>query len=517
MCEILLIDLFGLFMLLCKIYYHITMKRNISLIVGILIIFLSNHLFVNAQTCGVSAVYGGGPFYNNRTITIPEIKSSGFTTAVVWTIHIDASGNLNFNAEFPIVTNGQYTGHATWPNFPADIASLKVAPTSVNRVEFGLSASGSSTFLNIKNIIASQGTSSASILYKNFKALKDSIPAIDAMNFDDESTYDVNSSVQFSVMLADLGYKVTLCPYTSSTYWTSVAAQTNTQRPGTVDAVFLQCYAGGASNSPCSSTWNFSGIPVYPGLWDSNYTPSGVQTKMAGWKVQCSIKGGFMWLYDDFKNTSKTQQYASAINTALNVGVAGQAANVSPANAATNVGLPTSLNWNPGACTQSHDVYFGTTNPPALIGNQISATYNPGTLLPNTTYYWRIDEKNSVGTTTGVVWNFTTAIASSVEEDMGSGGIHISKNYPNPFNEQTNIDVDVLQPSTITISIVDVLGREVAVVAEGKVVTGHHTFVWKGENNKGQKMPSGLYMLLLSDRHAEGIHLVHADTILLQE
>ena len=30
-------------------------------------------------------------------------------------------------------------------------------------------------------------------------------------------------------------------------------------------------------------------------------------------------------------------------------------------------------------------------------------------LSPTTTYYWRIDEKNGFGTTTGTVWSFTTA------------------------------------------------------------------------------------------------------------
>jgi hypothetical protein len=57
----------------------------------------------------------------------------------------------------------------------------------------------------------------------------------------------------------------------------------------------------------------------------------------------------------------------------------------------------------------SHDVYFGTTNPPPFIGNQSPATYNPGTLSIDTTYYWRIDEiDGSSNTHTGTVWSFST-------------------------------------------------------------------------------------------------------------
>jgi hypothetical protein len=369
----------------------------------------------------VSAVYGGGPIYINPSVTIPELKASGFTTIVVWTIHIENNGNLGFNGEFPLCQGGSYVGNNTHSDFPANMANLKTASTSVNRIEFGLSGYGSGTFANIKTLIAAEGTGPTSTLYKNFQALKQAVPAVDAINFDDESTYDVASSVQFAVMLADLGYKVTLCPYTSSSYWTSVASQTNTQRAGAVDAIFLQCYDGGAGNSPCN--WNFGGIPIYPGLWDTNYTPSGVQTKMASWKTSCNITGGFMWLYDDFVNNGKCAQYASAINTAVGAATAPAAAVVgSPANGATGVSMSTSISWTAGSGATSHDVYFGTTSTPTFKVNQTGTSYNPGSLTANTKYYWRIDEKNANGTTTGTVWSFTTGSGSTTRIDRTDAG-----------------------------------------------------------------------------------------------
>jgi hypothetical protein len=57
-------------------------------------------------------------------------------------------------------------------------------------------------------------------------------------------------------------------------------------------------------------------------------------------------------------------------------------------------------------------VYFGTDPIPGVNefqGNQTGTTFDPGTLDAGTTYYWRIDEVGSGGTTTGVVWSFTTA------------------------------------------------------------------------------------------------------------
>ncbi|MEX0988371.1 MAG: sulfatase-like hydrolase/transferase [Bacteroidales bacterium] len=79
-----------------------------------------------------------------------------------------------------------------------------------------------------------------------------------------------------------------------------------------------------------------------------------------------------------------------------------------PKNGATNVKGDQVLNWTSEYNSTSHDVYFGTTNPPPLAGNQTSGDFNPGLLSGNTTYYWRIDEKNQHGTTQGNTWTFTT-------------------------------------------------------------------------------------------------------------
>jgi predicted phosphodiesterase len=85
------------------------------------------------------------------------------------------------------------------------------------------------------------------------------------------------------------------------------------------------------------------------------------------------------------------------------------ATNPSPANGATEVSVDSNLSWTAGVTAASHDVYFGTTNPPPFIGNQPETTYNPGTLVVDTTYYWKIDEVEDVcNIYTGSVYSFTT-------------------------------------------------------------------------------------------------------------
>jgi hypothetical protein len=87
-----------------------------------------------------------------------------------------------------------------------------------------------------------------------------------------------------------------------------------------------------------------------------------------------------------------------------------------PWNGLKGVAINADLVWTAGAGARSHDVYFGPDkaavaagSPSAFQGNQLTLTYDPGTLAEDTTYYWRIDEHDASGTVhPGAVWSFTT-------------------------------------------------------------------------------------------------------------
>lgn len=263
---------------------------------------------------GFTGVFGGGPFYINAANNIAEIQNSGFTEAIIWNIEVKTNGDLNFNGEFPIVSNGVYIGDQTHPDFPGNMALLKQG--TIQRITFSIGSSNFGDWQDIKALVNSQGTGMDSILYKNFAALKAAIPALDALDFDDENSFDAASTVAFGVMLGRLGYKVNPDAFNNSNYWQNVVARINNQLPGTVDGVHLQAYAGGSGNNPCVG-WDFGGVPVWPGLWDLFDTPAQVQSVMSGWNSECGITGGFMWLYDDFVGNGLAAQYASAINNAI--------------------------------------------------------------------------------------------------------------------------------------------------------------------------------------------------------
>ena len=260
---------------------------------------------------GYVGIFGGGPFYKNAANNIREIQNSGFTEAIVWSVEVSPTGDLNLNGEFPLTSNGVYIGAQTHPDFAANMAALKQG--NVKRITLSIGSSNYGDWEDIAALVQSQGTGPGSILYQDFQALKTAIPALDAVDFDDENSFDLSTTVQFAVMLGNLGYHTIPDAYDNSSYWTSLVSQINSQLPGTVDGVHLQVYAGGAGNNPCSSIWNFGSVPVLPGLWDHAETPKQVQTRMSGWHSQCGISGGFMWIYDDFVGNGEAAQYAQAM------------------------------------------------------------------------------------------------------------------------------------------------------------------------------------------------------------
>jgi hypothetical protein len=85
-----------------------------------------------------------------------------------------------------------------------------------------------------------------------------------------------------------------------------------------------------------------------------------------------------------------------------------------PVNHATDIDVNADLSWTGGdpdsGDTVTYDVYFGFNNPPPkIMSNQSGTTYDPGTLLFLTTYYWKIVAwDNHDCTTAGPLWEFTT-------------------------------------------------------------------------------------------------------------
>ncbi len=69
----------------------------------------------------------------------------------------------------------------------------------------------------------------------------------------------------------------------------------------------------------------------------------------------------------------------------------------------------------------------------------------------------------------------------------------LSQNYPNPFNPETEITFGLPEPSRVTITITDILGREVLRLVHGDYSAGYHRVRWDGTDTSGKKVGSGIY------------------------
>ena len=99
----------------------------------------------------------------------------------------------------------------------------------------------------------------------------------------------------------------------------------------------------------------------------------------------------------------------NAIVTA-SLAVPGPVTVFSPPQGASNVSLVPALTWTASRLSAaSYDIYFGTSSSPPYVASTTGTSYSPGTLAPNTTYYWYlISQERNAGSTASLIWSFAT-------------------------------------------------------------------------------------------------------------
>lgn len=100
-----------------------------------------------------------------------------------------------------------------------------------------------------------------------------------------------------------------------------------------------------------------------------------------------------------------------------------------------------------------------------------------------------------VGTNGQGMFEVDITAASTANEDETAElpeGFSLQQNYPNPFNPTTSISFDLPQATAVKLSVFDVLGREVAVLVNGKLTAGNHAVTFDAAG-----MQSGMYIYRL--------------------
>ena len=80
-----------------------------------------------------------------------------------------------------------------------------------------------------------------------------------------------------------------------------------------------------------------------------------------------------------------------------------------------------------------------------------------------------------------------------VDGELNPNEFSLSPAYPNPFNPVTHLDLIIPTTESVKISIVDILGREIAELHSGVLFQGIYKFSWNGTNHLGLSVASGTY------------------------
>ena len=89
--------------------------------------------------------------------------------------------------------------------------------------------------------------------------------------------------------------------------------------------------------------------------------------------------------------------------------------------------------------------------------------------------------------------DFSVSLISGLTDDIRPEAAVWARNYPNPFNAGTRIEVNTDRPGSVTLDIFDLLGRRVRSVHSRTVAAGTWQWLWDGTDEAGVPQASGVY------------------------
>ena len=141
------------------------------------------------------------------------------------------------------------------------------------------------------------------------------------------------------------------------------------------------------------------------------------------------------------------------------------------------------------------------------VNGYIHYTYNPDTQNSET---WPFDSPQyllmNIAIEPSIASSFTetemeldyvrvyeTSILSSQAETVPND-FNVIQNNPNPFNPVTTLRYKLPRESFVNITIYNMLGNLVNNLVSQKQIAGYKSVQWNATNNKGQPIPSGVYL-----------------------
>ncbi len=91
----------------------------------------------------------------------------------------------------------------------------------------------------------------------------------------------------------------------------------------------------------------------------------------------------------------------------------------------------------------------------------------------------------------------TATLDQSVDVPLLDAPLVLAQNAPNPFNPSTTIRFAVGAAGHVRLAVYDLHGRRVASLIDGPVAAGAHLAVWRGQDEHGSVVASGVYLYRL--------------------
>lgn len=130
------------------------------------------------------------------------------------------------------------------------------------------------------------------------------------------------------------------------------------------------------------------------------------------------------------------------------------------------------------------------------------------------TYIWTVNDKeffkellkdeNVYGVFTDYPLMFDTILnIQEHAEEIASipNDAELKNAYPNPFNGQCKIVVNIKNPNNYKIKITDLLGREVSNIVDQFLASNQYVFEWNGKDLNNKTVASGTYFVLLQSEN----------------
>lgn len=101
------------------------------------------------------------------------------------------------------------------------------------------------------------------------------------------------------------------------------------------------------------------------------------------------------------------------------------------------------------------------------------------------------------------VYNLSAGSGTTNVNPLAANKNSLGKNFPNPFSQRTTFEFSLSRKTNVTLAVYDLSGEMIKVLANKEFDKGIHQIPWNRLNDKGMKVPEGVYIYKLKTNQFE--------------